>query len=508
MALHAMTAQGAMTGARYIDSLKDGREVWLDGQKIDDVATHPAFSGMVHELARIYDLQHTEPYRDEMTFTSPETGNRCSLSWLLPRSTDDLKRKRRNSEIWNEQCWGQLGRGPDILAPYIITLYDIREALSAVQSEHCDFGENVVAYHRYCMENDFFLTHALGDPQVDRSEQPQNEQRAALEEDVALHVVEETKDGVIVHGGKQLATAAPITHETYVSLSATFVRRADPRFVLAFAIPTNSPGLKILCREPVSQGVGGYGHPLGMAYDEQDAMLFFDHVLVPWDRLFALYDAAPILLRYQSGINFIGWANLCRIHERMRLMTAVATMIAEAIGVIEYREVSAKLGEMVTYTEMWRHAMDGVEANAFRTPGGLMSLGSMSGMNIFFAQTSARMVQLLREISGSGLIMQPSENDLANPELRPYLERYMRGKGVDVEYKSRLFRLAHDLAVSAFGMRQEVYEYWHGGDPNRNRINLLRSYDQSEVTSRIKALVSKPLRHAASTGPQTGTSTR
>jgi aromatic ring hydroxylase len=428
-----------------------------------------------------------------MTFISPETGNRCSLSWLLPRSRDDLQRKRRNSEIWNEQCWGQLGRGPDILAPYIITLYDIREALSAVKNPHCDFGANVVNYYHYCLENDLFLTHALGDPQVDRSEQPQNEQRAAQEEALALHVVEETKDGVIVSGAKQLATAAPFTHETYVSLSATFVRRADPRFVLAFAIPTNSPGMKILCREPVSQGAGGYGHPLGMRYDEQDAMLFFDHVLVPWERVFALYDSAPILLRYTSGINFIGWANLCRIHERMRLMTAVATLIAEAIGVSEYREVAAKLGEMVTYTEMWRHAMDGVEHNAFLTAGGLMSLGLMSGMNIFFAQTSARMVQLLREIAGSGLIMQPSENDLVHPEFRPYLERYMRGKDVDVEYKSRLFRFAHDLAVSSFGMRQEVYEYWHGGDPNRNRINLLRSYDQTGVMTRIKALVAQPL---------------
>ncbi len=492
---HHTTAVGTITGARYIASLRDDREIWLDGQKIHDITTHPAFAGMVHELARIYDLQHTEAYRDQMTFISPETGNRCSVSWMLPRSLEDLQRKRRNSEIWNEQCWGQLGRGPDILAPYIITLYDIREALSAVKNRHCDFGENVVNYYRYCLENDLFLTHALGDPQVDRSQQPQNEQRAAHEEEVVLHVVEETRDGIIVHGAKQLATAASFTHETYVSLSATFVRRSDPRCVLAFAIPTNSPGLKTLCREPVSQWIGSYGHPLGRWYDEQDAMLFFDHVLVPWERVFALYDPAPILLRYTSGINFLGWANLCRIHTRMRLMTAVATLIAEAIGVIEYREVAAKLGEMATYTEMWRHAMDGVEHNAFPTEGGLMSLGSMSGMNIFFSQTSARMVQLLREVAGSGLIMQPSENDLANPELRPYLEKYMRGKDVDVAYKSRLFRLAHDLAVSSFGMRQEVYEYWHGGDPNRNRINLLRSYDQTDVIQQVKELLAQPLLH-------------
>ena len=157
--------------------------------------------------------------------------------------------------------------------------------------------------------------------------------------------------------------------------------------------------------------------------------------------------------------------------------------------------MAAKSGEMATYTEMWRHAMDGVEHGAQMGEGGVMSLGSMSGMNIYFAQTSSRMIQILREVSGAGLIMQPSENDLANPELRPYLERYMRGKGVDAEYKSRLYRLAHDLAVSSSGMRQEVYEYWHGGDPNRNRINLLRGFDQTDIRGRIEDLVSRPLPH-------------
>ena len=98
MALDVSAAQGAMTGQRYIESLKDGREVWLDGEKVQDVSVHPAFTGMVHELARIYDLQHGEEFRDEMTFVSPETGNRCSVSWLLAKSAEDLKRKRRNSE--------------------------------------------------------------------------------------------------------------------------------------------------------------------------------------------------------------------------------------------------------------------------------------------------------------------------------------------------------------------------------------------------------------------------
>ncbi len=497
MTLDVSASRGAMTGPRYIESLRDNREVWLDGARVADVPAHPALAGMVQELARIYDLQDSDAFREEMTFISPETGNRCSYSWLLPRTAADLKHKRRNSEIWNEQSWGQLGRSPDILAPHIIALYALRSSLAAIKHPRCDFGENIINYHRYCQENDLFLTHALGDPQVDRSQQPQNEPRNLIEEELALHVVEETAAGIIISGGKQLATAAPISNETYVSLSATFLRRSDPRCILAFAIPTASAGLKILCREPVSGGYGGFGHPLGRRYDEQDAMLFFDRVLVPWDRIFMLYDATPLLRQLGSGTNFQGWPNLCRIHERMKLMTAVATLIAEAIGVIEYREVAAKLGEMATYTEMWRHALDGLEHTAFMVEAGpgdrLMSLGDLNGLNIFFAQMSARMVELLREIAGSGIIMQPSERDLAHPELRPYLDRYMRGKDVDVEYKSRLYRLAHDLAISSFGMRQEVYEYWHGGDPNRNRINLLRVYDQKDVTRRIKDLLSRPL---------------
>lgn len=185
MALDITAAKGAMTGARYIESLRDGRDVWLDGKRVDDVPSHPAFSGMVNELARIYDLQHSGEFQDTMTFVSPESGNRCSMSWLIPRSADDLKRKRRNSEVWTSQSWGQLGRAPDVLAPYIISLYRSREKLSSVKHPRCDFGENVVNYHSYCMENDLFLTHALGDPQVDRSEQPQNEQRAQREEDLA-----------------------------------------------------------------------------------------------------------------------------------------------------------------------------------------------------------------------------------------------------------------------------------------------------------------------------------
>ncbi|SVE39272.1 uncharacterized protein METZ01_LOCUS492126, partial [marine metagenome] len=195
MVLDTKKPQGAHNAARYKESLRDGREVWLDGEIVKDVTTHPAFASTIDELARIYELQHTDEYRDQMTFVSPESGVRCSISYLLPRNLEDLKKKRRNSEIWNQQAWGQFGRGPDLLPQFVLGMYNNREALSSVKNPHCDFGENIVNYHTYCQENDIFLTHALGDPQVDRSQQPQNETRQVKEEELSLHVTEETNEG-------------------------------------------------------------------------------------------------------------------------------------------------------------------------------------------------------------------------------------------------------------------------------------------------------------------------
>ena len=153
MVLDPTDTKGAMTGQRYIHSLKDDREVWLDGQRVKDVTTHPAFTGIIHELARIYDLQHTDAHRDTMTFASPETGNRVSYSWLMPKTLEDSQAKRANSELWNKEAWGQLGRGPDVLAPFILMLNESREVFGEVKNEHCDFGENIHNYYKYCNNN-------------------------------------------------------------------------------------------------------------------------------------------------------------------------------------------------------------------------------------------------------------------------------------------------------------------------------------------------------------------
>jgi 4-hydroxyphenylacetate 3-monooxygenase oxygenase component len=489
MTLDVAHAQGALTSKRYIQSLKDGREVWLNGEKVD-VTTHPAFAGVIREIGRLYDLQYSPEFQDQMTFVSPETGNRVSYSWLLPRTVQDLEAKDRNTEVWMEETFGQMGRLPDFCANYLIGLYDQREAFGKMRPE-CK--ENIMNYHRYGLENDVNLTHVLGDPQIDRSDVFHGPTKDPT---MALHVVEEKPDGVMVQGAKQLATLGPIAQECIVALSATFARREEQKFVQIFTIPINTPGIKLICRDPYALHARGHSNPFSARFDEQDALMIFDDVLVPWERIFVLYEAPPPVPGAVRGGNWAFGSTAIRYYYRLMTFVGVTTMVAEAIGVDGFREVRDKMGELIAYAEMVRLAIRGMRADAQQTPGGLMGYGPGGmALGIFSAQIETRVVEILQLIAASGVVMQPSEHDLENPELRRYLDVYMRGKDMGVAEKSRLFRLAWDLCASSFAMRQHVYEMWHRGDAVRNRNNLYLSYDRSRIVERLRKLISAPLPH-------------
>jgi aromatic ring hydroxylase len=229
-------------------------------------------------------------------------------------------------------------------------------------------------------------------------------------------------------------------------------------------------------------------------------MLFFDDVLIPWERVFLLYDG-PLALRGLSQITpWSSYSSLCRLWYRWRTFVGVTTMIAEAIGVDGFREIRDLMGEQIMYTEVLRLGLSGMEANGAMTPGGLFSPAPGQSLGIFGAQFSSRVVEILRKIGASGIIMQPSERDLAHPELRPFLERYMRGRNIGVDEKSRLFRLAWDLAADGFGTRQEIYEYWHRGDITRNKTNLYLGYDRRDIVDQIRELIAAPLHRPGKNG--------
>lgn len=475
--------RGLLTGARYRAELDDGRELYLDGQRVTDPATHPAFRPAVDELARLIDLQHDPEHRDLLTWKDPDTGLRLARGYQPPRTLEELRTQRRSAEFWHAESLGQHGRSPAFMASIAVGVHDFRHQL---ERSRAGFGANAEAWYRHCATNDLVLSHALGDPQIDRSTDPVDDP------DLALRVLSEDDRGIVVRGAKQLTTLAPLAHEVLVYLSASFAQRRGEQFVVWFALPLNTPGLVTLCREPLGSAPWGHAHPLGARYDEQDAMLFFDDVTVPWDRVFLLRDADLArtgLGRINAWSAYIGHV---RYRERLRTLLATATLVAESIGVDGFRNIQENLGRLAGYAELAEYLLDAAEARAKVTDSGLLAPGDTAAGRVWSAEVAGSAVEIVRSIGASGLLMQPTENDLANPRLRPHLDRYMRGRGIDAEHKSRLFRLAWELTGDAFGQRQDLYEYVHRGDLSRNRINLFKRYDQSETRQRLERLIAAP----------------
>lgn len=476
--------RGALTGERYTASLDDGRRVWLDGERVKNVAEHPAFRGPVRELARLLDLQHAPEYRDTLTVHDPDSGLRLGRHYHPPRTAQELRAARRGAEVWMRESWGQHGRSPAFMASVAVGLYDFRNRL---ESARAGFGAHAEGWFRYAAERDLLLTHALGDPQIDRSANPVDHP------DHALRVVRETDDGIVVRGAKQLTTLAPYAHEVLVYLSASFAQRGAEEFVVWCALPINAPGLHVLCREPLGTGGHGHAHPFAARFDEQDAMLFFDDVSVPWERVFLLHDgglAREGLTRINAWSQYLGQV---RYQERLRTLLGVGTLLAESIGVDGFRTIQEDLGELTSYVEILDHFLAAGEATAHHTDGGLLAPGPTPAAAVWAASVAGRAVEVVRGIGQSGTLMQPTENDLRSATLRPFLDRYMRGRDIEVAEKSRLFRLAWDLTSDSFGQRQHLYEYVHRGDLARNRINLFHRHDQSAIRQRIADLVARPL---------------
>lgn len=476
---------GLLDGARYRASLADGRSVWLDGERIANVAEHPAFAPTVDELARQLDLQHDPQHRELLTVVDPASGRRIARGYHPPRDLADLRALRRSSELWLRESWGQHGRSPAFMSTIAVGVLDFADRLAANAPEH---GANARAWYEHVAHNDLVLTHALGDPQIDRSAS------VVDDPDLALRIVDRDPDGgLVVRGAKQLTTLAPYAHEVLVYLSASFAGREADEFVVWFALPIDTPGLQILCREPLGGTPHGHAHPFGSRFDEQDAMLFFDDVRVPADRVLLLRDgrlALEGLGRINAWSQYVGQI---RYQERLRTLLAIGSLLAESIGVAEFRNIQEDLGELTSYVEILGHFLDAGEASARRTDGGHLAPGPTPAAAVWSAEVAGRALEIVRRIGQSGILMQPTENDLRTPELRGYLDRYMRGHEIGVEQKSRLFRLAWDLTADSFGQRQDLYEFVHRGDLARNRINLFKRHDQAEVRARITDLVSRPL---------------
>ncbi|MBO9130662.1 4-hydroxyphenylacetate 3-hydroxylase N-terminal domain-containing protein [Bacillus sp. 165] len=479
---------GIRTGEQYINGLKSRQpEIWLGGKRVTNLVEESVFKQPICEIARLYDLQHDPKFQDKITHICEETGERVNNAFLNPKSEEDLKARSTLFEVYARETFGLMGRTPDFLNIVLTAMASNPWFLDKYNPE---WSKNVRNYYRYVRDNDLFLTHAIINPQNDRSKASHEQQ------DMFTHLgtVKETEEGLIVRGAKMLATLAPITDEVIIYSFPGF-QPGDERYALAFALPIDTPGLRILCREPMQDGTRSlFDHPLASRFEEMDAVLVFNDVLVPWDRVF-LYnnvEAANLLYpktgiaqqpAHQSGV---------RGYIKLAFATEVACKLADSIGVDCYLNVQNDLGELVQAVETIRALLRVAEYEYEVTSDGEVrpAAAPLETIRGLLPKMYPRAIEVIQTIGAGGLLMSPSGDDFDNPELREDLDKYYVGRsGVSAEDRVRLFKLAWDLSGEAFGQRLLQYERYYTGDPIRKRAIFYNQYKRSHSFSMVdKAL--------------------
>ena len=474
------------TGAQYLAGLADDREVWIDGERVRDVANHQAFRRGAQTIAALYDLQHDPRSHDLLTYCSPTSGDPVGTGFMTPHSVADVQKRGRAIKLWAEASCGMLGRSPDFLNTNLMAFAASADFFAGGQPR---FAENVQRYYEYCRENDVCLTHTLLNPQINRAVGASQLPDPYL----ALGIVEQTAEGILLRGARMLATLAPYADELAVFPST--VLKSGPeeeRYALAFALPMATPGLRFVCRDALDGGRSTFDAPLSSRFDEMDAVVIFDDVLVPWDRVFIAGDVElcnGVFLRTNTMPHLIHQFATKNI-AKCEFVLGVAFLLVETIGVEGFQHVQEKLAEMILYLESMRALVRAAEADTTIKENGVAYPAPMplaTARNLM-PRFYPRMIEILQLLGASGFMATPSSADFEAP-IGPDLGRYFQAVRAGARERVSLFRLAWEVAGSGFGSRQVLYERFFSGDPVRNMANLYFSYDKAPAIARVRALL-------------------
>ncbi|NBJ71167.1 MULTISPECIES: 4-hydroxyphenylacetate 3-monooxygenase, oxygenase component [Clostridia] len=473
----------AKTGQQYIQRLKQANNnVYIHGERVVDVTEHPAFKNVIQSMAKLYDLQYEKP--DKMLYTSPTTGDKVSKTFMVPTTVDELVERREAIMEWQSFTKGLMGRSPDYLNADVMAMGQASEFYAEGDPM---FAANVKNYAAFARENDISLTHTLIHPQVNRAK-IQAEQKDA---NVALHVVEKNDDGVVVDGIRLLATQGAITDEILVFPST--VKKSgelDDPYSLAFALPNNTPGLKYLSRESFVYSNNPYDHPLGYQFEEGDTIVAFDHVLVPWNRIFVLENSSICNRAFgeTNAVVHMTHQVVAKNIAKTEFLLGVVLTLMDSIGIDGFQHVKDKGTEIMLTLETMKSHLFRAEYNAKLDKWGMMTpdFAALDAARNWFPRVYPRMIEIIRILGASGMMGIPTEADFAHEEIGPILHRAMQGKNVEGYERVQIFRLAWDLTMSAFGSRQTHYEYYFFGDPIKMGMAYFDNYDKETYKAHVR----------------------
>lgn len=476
------------SGKQYLDGLKDDREVWIGGQRVSDVTTHSGLARGAQSIAALLDRQHQPDLRDVLSYETGTGNERAGMSFLHPTSREDLKRRSAAMLDWARFSGGMLGRTPDYLNASFMAFAAARDFFASVNPA---FGDNVLRYYQKMRDEDLVLTHTLVNPQVNRRLTADG----TPSPEVALHVVKESDAGLIVRGARLLATLGPISDELAVFPSTVLkVTPASRPFALAFALPNATKGMKYICRDSYDEGKSHFDAPLSSRFEEMDAVVFFDDVLVPWERVFLYDDPAACNGAYKETNAVVHMMHqvVCKNVAKSEFIVGLLCAMARVSERDELPLVQGMIAEGMWIAESMKAFLRAAEADAELDAWSTMTPKRMpldTARNVF-PKMYPRLAELVQLLGSSSLMATPAEADFDSP-LREDLDRYFGLAHAEAKDRVALFRLAQDVAASGFGNRQLLYERFFFGPPERMASAFFGIYDKEPLMDQVQALLSR-----------------
>jgi 4-hydroxyphenylacetate 3-monooxygenase len=469
------------TGAQYLESLKDGREAVIGGEIVKDITRHPAFSGICQTVAQLYDFKAAHP--DEMAFTSPATGNPVCLSHLIPRSVEDLKRRRIALTRAAELTYGLLGRSPDHVASFIAAFASGPEVFA---KSGIRFAENVRRFHEKIRDEHLYVSYTIIPPQVDRSKTAHELQ----ESHIPAGVLKETGSGIVIRGAQMLGTAAILSDYLFLSCIQP-LRPGDEDYAISLVLPVNSPGLRLYARRSYAAGQSSvYDYPLSTRFDESDALAVFHDVFVPWENVFVYRDIATTRAQwFETPAHVLGNSQAqIRLTTKTKFLAGIARKVASTNGTDKIPSVAGDLGELASLASVVEGMVLAAESTAIQNTNGVVYPNPqfLYGAMGLQSQLYPRMVQILRELCGGGVLQVPSSAaEFKNPDMARDIQRYIQSPGVQAEERVKLFKLAWEMIGSEFAGRHQQYEIFYAGAPFVVKNHSFLNYNYQEAVDLV-----------------------
>jgi 4-hydroxyphenylacetate 3-monooxygenase len=470
------------TGADHINSLRDGRMVYLDGQLVHDVVTHPAYCNAVRSAARLYDFQVAPEHLERMTFVSPSSGDRVNRCWQLPRSYAELAQRREALTAWAELTYGFMGRSPDHVAS---CLSGMVMGLEIFERHSKERARALLDYFTFARDHDLFVTYIIVNPQADRAKGAAEQ----ADEFLVAAICDEDAEGITIKGGKMLGTSSIMANEVLVT-SIQPLRPGEERYAFTAAVPLGSKGVKILSRKSYeAAAVSEFDNPLATHFDENDAVLYFDEVKVPWERVFTYRDTDMCRAQFHDAPThvFQNYQAQIRLMVKTRFLLGLARKIAEVNGILNFPQVVETLGLLAAQVTMVEGLVKGMEAagtqyGEYFVPNKRMLYSAL----VLTQQLYPQLMTTIRELAGGGMIMLPSSMaDFANPAIAPYISRTQKSPAVSPKDRVKIFKLAWDAVGSEFASRHTQYEMFYASASFVTRGHAFRTCDWEAATGLV-----------------------